>query len=75
MIGLAVIGFLALAPVLAFVGALLRALFLFWPTMVFLGALHSYIPAVPPLGWQASFFLVAVLGLLIPTGTTTSKSD
>lgn len=59
-----------IAPVIAFGLALLRAALLFWPAMVFLGALHSYIPAVPALGWQATFFLVAVLGLLIPTGKT-----
>ena len=75
MTGLAVIGLLALSPVLVLVGAFLRALLLFWPTMILLGAVHSHIPGVPALGWQATFFVVAVLGLLIPTGSVSTKSD
>lgn len=61
------------APAIAFVQGLMRAILLFWPVMVGLGALHSYIPMVPPLGWAACFWLVFVLGLLIPTGGTDSS--
>lgn len=49
--------------------AFLRAVILFWPTMLLLGAVHTYIPIVPSLGWQATFLLVALLSLLIPTST------
>jgi len=71
MIGLALAGILV-APLLVLALAFLRALILFWPTMVVLGALHTQIPAVPALGWWATFLLVAALGLLVPTSDQTS---
>lgn len=48
--------------------AFFRALVLFWPTMIVLGAAHSYIPMIPALGWVATFWLVVLFGLLIPAG-------
>ena len=53
--------------------ALLRAIILFWPTMVVMGAVHSYIPIVPSLGWQATFLVVMLISLLIPTATSKSS--
>ena len=67
---LAVIGVAFLSPFLALVGAILRAVWLFWPTMIVLGAVHSYLPYVPALGWQPVFWIVALLALLIPTSTS-----
>ena len=58
------------APFIILFSALFRALFLFYPTMLVLGAVHSSIPMVPPLGWQASFWVVAALALLFPVGTS-----
>lgn len=73
---LALIGFTGLVAVAGFVGAFLRAAVLFWPTMVMLGAVHSYLPFVPALGWTATFFVVALVSLLIPTTTNiTNKKD
>jgi len=67
---LAILGLLALSPVLAFLSALLRGAVLFWPVMVFLGSLHTYWDVVPALPWWGTFLLVMVLGLLIPSGST-----
>ena len=53
--------------------AFIRAVILFWPTMVVMGAVHSYIPIVPSLGWQATFLVIMLLSLLIPT--TVSSND
>jgi len=65
-----------LSPLLVLFTALFRALFLFWPTMLMFGAVHSYIFLVPALGWQATFFVVALLSLLIPTsGVSTNTSS
>jgi len=64
-----------LAPILVLAVAFVRALFLFWPTMLLLGAVHSYIPAVPSLGWQATFLVVMLLGLLIPVSASTSSKS
>lgn len=58
---------LLMAPLIAMLTALVRGLFLFWPTMIAMGAVHSFVPAVPPLGWAACFWIVTLLGLLIPT--------
>ena len=66
---------LLIAPGLAFLSGLFRAIVLFWPTMVFIGALHSNWPAIPALGWAATFFLIAVIGLLIPTGSSVDLDD
>ena len=70
---LAVLGVAIVSPFFALVGAVLRAIWLFWPTMVVLGAVHSYLPYVPALGWQPVFWVIALLALLIPTGFTFSK--
>jgi len=64
-----------LAPLLVLATAFVRALFLFWPTMLLLGAVHSYIPVVPSLGWQATFLVVMLLGLLIPVSASTSSKS
>lgn len=70
---LAVIGVVFLSPFLALVGAILRAVWLFWPTMIVLGAVHSWLPYVPALGWVPVFWVVALLALLIPTGSSVTK--
>lgn len=72
---LAVIGFIAALPFLTLALAALRAALLFWPTMLAFGAVHSHIEWVPALGWQATFWVVFLLSLLIPTGSNTSSSD
>lgn len=61
-----VLGFLVAAPLLTFVGAFLRAAILFWPTMILLGAVHTYLPWVPPLGAPATFLVVALISTLLP---------
>lgn len=61
--------------VVALFVALFRGLVLFWPVMLIIGALHAHLPVVPPLSWEASFFLVAALALLIPTATSTVKEN
>ena len=65
-----VIAFILLSPLLVLGAAILRALILFWPTMLLLGAVHSWIPMVPSLGYQATFLVVMLLGLLIPSGSS-----
>ena len=62
-------------PFLALLNALLRGAVLFFPTMLFLGAVHEYIPSVPALPWFGAFVLVALFGLLIPSGGTSVKSS
>ena len=74
MAALAVFGLVILGPFLALIGAFGRALMLFWPTMLLLGAVHSYLPAVPALGWAATFFVVALLSVLIPTGSNATTA-
>lgn len=59
---------LALSPLLALIGAALRGVVLFWPTMLLFGAVHSHLSWVPPLSAAASFLVVALISLLIPTG-------
>jgi hypothetical protein len=61
------------APLLVLGVTFCRALVLFWPTMLLLGAVHSHIAMVPSLGWQATFLVVWLLGLLIPVSTSTNK--
>lgn len=63
--------FVLFAPLIALVEAALRGVVLFWPVMILMGALHSYVPAVPALGWFPCLLLVALLGLLIPTSFDT----
>lgn len=60
---------LLLTPLFAFFSAVLRALVLFLPVMLVLGWLHPFIPLIPALGWQASFLLVMLFSLLIPTSS------
>lgn len=62
------------SPFVVLLAALFRGAFLFYPVMILMGAVHSYVPAVPALGWQAVFFIVALLSLLIPTSTNTTQS-
>ena len=69
---LAFLGLMLASPFLVLGVSLFRAAILCYPAMLGLGALHSHIPAVPPLGWVATFWLVFVLGLLIPTSSTSS---
>jgi hypothetical protein len=64
---LMVIALLLALPFIALGMAAVRAVVLFFPTMLALGAVHSYIPMVPPLGWAATFWVVFALSLLIPT--------
>lgn len=72
---MAIFAVLLLSPVIALFGSLFRALVLFWPVMVLSGALHAHYPAAPALGWEASFFLVAVLSLIIPISTTSTATS
>jgi hypothetical protein len=58
---------LFLAPVATLLGAMARALLLFWPTMILFGAVHSHIPWVPPFGWTTCFWVVALISVLVPT--------
>jgi hypothetical protein len=69
-------GIMLMLPVIALFGAVVRALVLSWPVMLLLGAIHN-VPElnwVPPLGFWATMGVVAVLGLLIPTGDS-SRTD
>jgi len=59
-------------PLLALAGAIFRALILFWSTMILLGAVHSHIPWVPPLSAVTSFLVVALISLLVPTGSSSN---
>lgn len=59
-------------PLLALIGAILRAVVLFWPTMLLLGAVHSHLAWVPPLSATTTFLVVALLSLLVPTGDSSS---
>lgn len=61
------------APLLSLFGALIRAVMLFWPTMILLGAVHSHLDWVPALGADATFLVVALLSLLIPFGDAASS--
>lgn len=73
MFGIVMLG-LFTAPLLALLLAFGRALFMFWPTMLLLGAVHSYLPFVPALGWSATFFVVALISVLVPVGVASSSS-
>lgn len=68
-----IFGLLALGPFLALLGAAFTATVLFWPAMLFIGALHSFIPVIPALGWQATWLLIAVLHLILPSASTSSN--
>lgn len=61
---------LLVSPLLALANALLRALILFWPFMIVVGALHSHVPGIPPISYLTSFFLIAAVALLIPTSNS-----
>lgn len=65
---LALLALMAAAPFLTLGFAFLRAALLFWPTMLAFGAVHSHVDWVPALGWQATFWVVFLLSLLVPTG-------
>ena len=71
------LGGLLSIPFLALGGAFLRAAFLFYPVMLLLGAAHSYpgLEWVPALGWTASFFLVALISVIVPVSTSTSTKN
>lgn len=73
MLVLAIIAGVLLSPLWALLAAGVRALVLFWPTMLALGALNTYVDWVPALSWQGSFFAVLVAALLIPTQTSAKK--
>ena len=51
-------------PLLALLAAGAKALVVFWPVMLIMGALHTYWDVIPALPWQASFLLVMVITLL-----------
>jgi hypothetical protein len=70
----AMLALLAASPLLALVGALFSGAVLFWPVMLLLGAVHTHLPWVPPLGAGPTFLVVALLYLLIPTGTASSTN-
>lgn len=67
------IGWLS-SPLIALFGGLFRALLLFWPTMILLGAAHSHLDYIPALGWKATFWVVALLGVLVPTSSSRTVS-
>lgn len=65
-----------LAPtILAVVFAMLRATILFWPVMILLGALSAHVAWIPALGWGATWMLIALITLLIPTSGTTVQTS
>jgi hypothetical protein len=72
MIGLLAIA--AAAPFIGLVNAVIRASALFWPTMILLGAVHSGIPAVPALGWELTWLVVALITVLVPFASSGSDS-
>jgi hypothetical protein len=57
---------LALSPLMILLDAMLKALILSWPVMILFGNVHSHVPWVPPYGWIASFWIVALISVLIP---------
>lgn len=69
---MAVLLVLLATPALAFVAAFIRALILFFPTMIVLGIVHTYIPIVPSLGWLATFWVLVLVGLFVPTSSSSS---
>jgi hypothetical protein len=69
----AIIAFFALIPLLALGIAFFRALLLFWPTMLLFGAVHSHLPWVPNLSATATFLVIALISILIPSNTDTNK--
>lgn len=65
----AVLGFIAALPFFSFLLAVLRSLVLFWPTMITFGMLHAEVPQVPAFGWWATFLILMVVSLVVPTST------
>jgi hypothetical protein len=59
-------------PLLALLGGLFRAVILFWPTMLLLGAVHSHLSWVPPLSAVATFLVVALISVLLPGSGSSS---
>jgi hypothetical protein len=43
---------------------------LFWPTMILFGAVHSHLPWVPPLNAVTTFLVVALISILVSTGSS-----
>lgn len=72
---LAAVIVLLATPLIALFGSFVYAAILFWPTMILLGAVHSWLPWVPALGATPTFLVLALLYLLIPTKGSSSKKD
>lgn len=62
-------------PLLALAGAFLTAGLLCVPLMISLHFLNAFVPAVPALGWQASFWVLTVVRLLVPGAGYSSSSS
>lgn len=76
--GTAIFVLLFSLPLLALAQAFLTAGMLFLPLMISLHFLNSFAPAIPALGWQASFWLLVVARLVFPGagyGTSGSSKD
>ena len=71
----ALIGIFIAAPLIILLGALFRAVILFWPTMLLLGAVHSHLNWVPNLGAGATFSVVALISLLNPHASVSSSAS
>lgn len=69
---MAVLLVLLFAPVLVLLSSVVRGLFLAYPVMILAGVLHSVaaLSFVPALGFWPSAGVVALLGLLVPTGNS-----
>jgi hypothetical protein len=72
---IAFLSFLLLAAPITLAVALVRGFLFFWPAMVLVGALHSYVPEVPAISWEAAFFLVAVFTILAQGSPNTTTGD
>jgi hypothetical protein len=72
---IAILGGMLAAPALVFLFAFFRATILFYPTMIILGMAHSKpgLEWIPALGWDSTFILIALLSILVPTGTSASN--
>lgn len=69
-------GILAL-PLFALIAAGIRAIVLFWPFMLLVGALHNQ-PGwewVPAIGWWVSMLILAIASFLIPASSSSSSSS
>lgn len=68
---MALVALLAL-PFMFLILAAVRGAVLFFPTMILLGVVHSFLPWVPALGWWQTLAVVTLLSLLIPTGVVSN---